>query len=581
MLLFWLGMAPAAAVEVLDPHGDVRWGFDGTVVPERINLLSVRLTNTSEKDYEGEVTLYKTRGLAERIGGRLTQPCFLARFTSRWVQFHPYVGSEGEQWILKVGRKVEDLTSPALEAPATVWLDGGDPGRPAGLKSFPEKLFPTTVAATDALSGIVLDHVPRWEPVKRQAFLDWLRRGGTVHLLRGDSGRHPVFTAELSVLNAPGPRFRVGAGLVVRHEETRRAMNTTLLSARGFPPQQLEEGEQFYHLKFEDTVFRRLQGLVRPQHSWALIYAVLLAYMVLVGPLNYLVGRKTRDFRLAGLVFLVGVLGFAGLLSFIGRRGQGERAVLHALSYARPLEGGTCDVTQWVNAFAVRGAHYTITHPATHNLYSTCQDDESVNATIRNGRGGAFKVDIPLYSSRCFLHRGRMKGHDLGVRVLTWKGKERLSELTLAVGPDFPQEIIEAWALHGETFHVMSLRDGRLEMDGRRGLKLQRFLASERLGMEVRYPAVTPWEDADKQKDAGKVFQGMVRPLIARAIGGTPDMRFCVPRASFPDNQVQLFVFAQSPEGFRQAGELRGRELGCVLYHLDLFRPEEPDGSGD
>ena len=40
---------------------------------------------------------------------------------------------------------------------------------------FPEDLFPLTGAALSGLGTVVLDHVPRWEPAKRQAFLDWLR----------------------------------------------------------------------------------------------------------------------------------------------------------------------------------------------------------------------------------------------------------------------------------------------------------------------------------------------------------------------------------------------------------------------
>ena len=122
-----------------------------------------------------------------------------------------------------------------------------------------------------------------------------------------------------------------------------------------------------------------------------------IAYAVLAGPVNLRAARKLADYRLRIALLLATVAGFALLFDLVGRRGQGEANVVHSLSYARAIDGDTYDVMQWVNVFAARGANYTITHAAPHNLYATGQDYESVNGLIESA-----KLDGLLSISRCF-----------------------------------------------------------------------------------------------------------------------------------------------------------------------------------
>jgi len=571
LLLLSVGSA-TAEVEV----GEVLWGFDGKVVPQRINLLSIRLVNRGSEAVEGPAVVFKARGLGGRLGAQLVQQCYLAPGTTRWVQFHPYVGSAHDEWRLSIGDREEELRDPTLSAPATVWLDPGDMGGQCGLKAFPENLFPTTVAATDGLCSVVLDHRPqRWQLARKTAFLDWLRRGGTLHLLSGDAGRPPIFSHDLSVLNTAGPRFRVGAGLVVRHQESRREMTLDLLAQRGFAPLKLAEKSGSFRT-FKDSIFEGLKGLVRPRHNWAAMYLALAVFMILAGPVNYLVGKKTRDFRITGVFFLVAVGGFALLLGYVGRRGHGEIPSAHTLSYARSLGGDTYDVTQWINAFAVRGARYAITHPATHNLYSTCQEAESVRGTILTGKAGFFEVDIPVCSSRAFLHRGKMKGHDMDLRVVEWPGEG--GKLVLAIGPGFPETVIEMWALYGGGFHRLRLQEGRLETSGGRGSEREGFLrAARERAQDIYDHGGGPWQSEDNRRPE-EVFRAMIRPLMAQCLGGADSPPF-VPTDPLSGDRVELFIFAPAPESFRLTAKGLGSELGYVLYHVDVFRPEKPYGS--
>ncbi|MEI9896554.1 MAG: hypothetical protein WDN28_22510 [Chthoniobacter sp.] len=132
-------------------------------------------------------------------GASYVQPIFLAPRTSRWVQFSvPGIHGMGAaelHWGSGAKESV-DVDGPANSGPpACVWLRDLDNPLTAGgaLKSFPDPLFPTSAVAAESLDAVVLDHVPNWEAARRDAFLDWVKLGGTVHLLPGTDGALPVF----------------------------------------------------------------------------------------------------------------------------------------------------------------------------------------------------------------------------------------------------------------------------------------------------------------------------------------------------------------------------------------------------
>ncbi len=568
--------ASAAAVEV----AEVRWGFDGSVVPERIGVLSLLLTNAEATAYDGVVTLHRTDGLGSRLGATHVEPCFVAPFTSRWVQFHPYVARGDEEWIVTLGKQQTRLRGPALGAPAAVCLRAPDDPfqRPGGLRSLPDNLFPTTLSATDGLASLVMDYAPLWEQPRRQALLDWLRRGGRLYLLRGQDGGYPGFAGELSVLNDPARRFRVGAGLVVRGDGARDKTDGVTLADAGLGPPVLESGDRASMWTLEDAVFQELGGLVRPEHNWTVIYISLALYMLLVSPINYIIGRKKAGFLRATLFFVAAVAGFAVLLSTLGRRGYGETSAVHSVSYARSLGGSAYDVTQWVNVFVRDGDYYKLTHQGDHNLYATCQGFERVNGVIRNGRQGEFLVDIPLFSSRSFLYRGKLEGPDLGVKVVRWGQEDGAEKVMLSTGEGFPLDVAEIWAFRDGRFYHTFHAGGRIgtTLDG--GSDISSFLSKERLQLGEPYLHGYGSRGGGGDKDPERALRGQMRTLIARAIGGTKDFRYYLGGSREGKDHVQLFIYANMPGTFAVAGRDLGREVGYVLYHLDVFKPEEADG---
>jgi hypothetical protein len=152
--------------------------------------------NPGPAPFDGALEL--AEGTIIQQGAPWRVACYLAPGTSRWVEFQPWIGSNTDslqvRW-LPTGN-TSDIDQPNFGAPATVVL--ADAGR-LGLtiktfKTFPDELFPRSVLATDGLACVVIDHAPRWQPGQRQAFRDWLWRGGTVFVLPAIDGGNVRFT---------------------------------------------------------------------------------------------------------------------------------------------------------------------------------------------------------------------------------------------------------------------------------------------------------------------------------------------------------------------------------------------------
>ena len=571
---WWIGLLLFAAVSVsaLEMQ-QVKWGFDGQVVPGRFNLLSVLVANPDATPFDGTVNFYKSRGLAERVGAVYKTPCYLSPLTTRWLQFYVYIDNQYDQWRVEWGRGPDDhhsIEPPKWGPPAHVLLSDSETplGAISAFKQFPEELFPPTVAATGGLDSLLLDHAPHWEPAKRQAFLDWLRAGGKVHLLMGADGRYPVFSDELGVLNSSLEQVRIGAGAVVRHAATARDIQIRDVQEGEVPPRQFKPGE--LPAQTADSFFRALAQLSQRRFNWELIYILAVAYAALVGPVNLRAGLKLADYRLRIALLLATIAAFALLFNFVGRRGQGEASIIHSLSYARAIEGDTYDVTQWINVFATRGAHYTITHAGPHNLYATGQDYEPVNGLIESGKDGRFVVDIPMFSRRAFLHEGKMKGANIPVKILTWDGAENLKQLVVTAGPDFAKHILEGWAVQGEQIYAMKFTKDGLEFGDSDRQSLQAFVSPS--GSQQFQVSYAPPQGSGVTDEEGQ-FRKCVKPLIVWSLG-TEDFTQINATSPAVNGRIQLFLFARSPESFCITGSGLGHEVGYVLYHFDLFKPE-------
>ncbi|MGB8170959.1 MAG: hypothetical protein WCF18_25880, partial [Chthoniobacteraceae bacterium] len=570
-LLFLAGRGWALEVR------ETRWGFDGKVVPGRLNLVSVLISNPGQATFDGVITLRETTGVGGGSGAPIVQPIFLSARSERWVQFAAFINAGYENFEIEWGRGSREhhaLMSATAGPPARVLLiDASNPfASGGGLKVFPDALFPTAVAATDGLDSVVLDYVPRWEAARREAFGDWVRRGGKVIVLPGANGQFPQFTEQLAALNISGTSAHVGAGTVLRVAAARRDAGERLFAEHGFPMLELKQGSPAVVYNLEQSLFQRLAQLTRPKIRWWLINSLTALYILVVGPAHYRWARRI-DYRLSigAFVGCVGVFGF--LFAAVGRRGYDEAQTVHSLSIARAIEPGRHDVTQWISAFATRGDLYRLTHLAPSNLYATVSS-EKINGQIINGKDGQFIADIPQYSSRQFVHRAVMPGAETSVTVENLEtGVEVLKSLVLKTGPAFPRDTIEIRARYREHFYLMERKGDRLELSANeRGQTFAAFLPQAAVQQAMNtFSSFAPGEEMATRTNEN--LRATLPLLYLRALDGRDFFSQGIDRGPQPADQLQLFIFMKSPESFRLQGEGFGGETGYVLYVQEVWKP--------
>jgi hypothetical protein len=549
--------ASASALEVQE----IKWGYNGKVLPGRLNPLYVRVYNPSDRPFEGTLVLSR-----QRAGGKMEQDVYVGPFGTRWVQFSPYVNSLGSwRLVWHNGKASISVTAPKKDSPCIVLLDQGDFLTGASkLPAHPASLFPASVSLTDPLDGVVLDHAPEWSPLQQQAFLDWLYLGGSVHLIKDRQGRYPAFVGPLQLLNDPLTSFSHGAGQIRRHDTTRRELTLAGLQQSGYAAPVLKPETSGYGRMPTTEIFAGLKSLVRVNHNWALIYFLIVVYMLIIGPGNYLFARKQRDYRRTIAFFVAAVTLFAVVFSLIGRRGYGERTTVNSMSYAKSLGDGQYDVTQWMNLFVTRGAYYTVTHPSTHGYYSTCQTEESVNARIRNGSDGQFVVDIPLYSSRPLYHRGKMKGPEMSVTATKWED----NEARFTVKGD-KLRLKQAWLRHGnriETLHI----DGRSLVAGgdhhsRKAQTIEQFSSTWRQENQNSFNYAGRRQEV---KDPSKVFTALLQPVVVQSTAIELNYTLDTIQRRGHKARADVYVVAETPHSFHYSDDTFGKETGYTVFHF-------------
>jgi len=547
----------------------VIWGFDNKVVPGYINPLSVRVFNDTPEPFDGELKLQR------RWGGQkptiLVQPIYVSPYTERWVQFPVYLAGAESAWTLTWGRRPGEslsLDTPRRGPPTRVILND-DSILGAGqikLPQFPAHLFPASVTALEGLHSVVMDSAPSWEPNRRGAFLDWLKLGGTLHLIHGPDGRYPTFAGELALLNGEQHRQRVGAGHIIRHERRRKAVTPDYLTKKGFRLPQLEQPNHTSLYRFDDSVFTKLRAQLKVEHNWALIHIIVFLYICLIGPpVNGVLAKRWKNHVRALLLFLAAVVGCGFLLGTVGRRGYGESNAVKSVAIARHIDDGNYDVWQWSILFSTRSRRYDVTHDSTHNAYSTGDSYMASHGEVRSGPAGCFRVNVPLFSSVSFLHRGKLPGPTWDLSVTDRKGEGKPDApppLKIEDGSfsEFPEDPIALWACYRGRYYVLSREDDLLIARGY-GQKAGRFDTSHGFGKNDEWPC---------EKD--------VRLLIARAARLKGSLKMGIVGRTADPALIRVFVMTRAPETFRVSTPGFKDQDGYVLYEHAVVRDGQEQG---
>lgn len=586
-VMWLLSLMPAVArLEVRNP----RWGFGGKPTLGTFNLLSVEVRNTGGNAFDGVLTLQHEGGFSS--AAPLQQQVFLAPGTTRWVQFSPYIASNYKpDYVLSWGRErdesinvdntqVERVTGP----PAVVILADPETVRTARLAVFPESMFPVTVSSTDSLHAVILDHVPRFQPPQSQAFIDWLRLGGLVHLVPSATGEYPKFEGPLAPLNIEGSKGRVGAGTVVKHPWPAGEVTPAQLATAGYrvPEEKPNTGNQNDNDRYrrhgdvtfsDSSLFQTLAGVTKPKIAWWLIYLLTGVYVIIIGPVFFVI--RKRDYRLLLGGFLATVALFAWIFTVIGRRGYGESQVCHSLAVARVLGDGRFEVTHWSHAFATSGDEYRLEYPGASHLYASLgMDGERVRGHVVTGKESHFLADIPLFSFRNFLHRGVMAGDGPVIQMASLDpGKSNWEQAArFTVSGKIPGEIVRAVMQVGGSFYRLSSSGAEWKVSDSGSSDIGALYGRWSSNDGYSHGYYGRYESSEEAKARLRE----AAPALAQRIGAEPSR---VPRffgRPIPDRTARLYLYTSAPDTFRMSGNNFTTGENFVLYVQDFALPERP-----
>jgi hypothetical protein len=170
-----LGTVPVVSAPRLVVE-DTLWGFDGTVVPGRFGTLHAWVRNHGKDPFEGVIRLSRVGFAGAEQGLPLVVACYIAAGTERGVEFVVRVEDlSAATWELSWDEPRAmraSIQAPRQGAPATVILERGRfrPVQRSQFRGFAEERFPPSVAMTEALGAVILDHAPVFEEVRARLY---------------------------------------------------------------------------------------------------------------------------------------------------------------------------------------------------------------------------------------------------------------------------------------------------------------------------------------------------------------------------------------------------------------------------
>jgi len=559
------------------------WDFGDASPGDQIGLVSVLLRNDAPEPFEAPVELSPSfRGLGSS-GTVLVEQVFIAPNSSRWVQFYPYRPSHMVEWVITCGRR-ERFDLPAVKTistytnnetakrPMVAWLVGDNQASSArgAVPTFPAELFPATVTATNGLHVAILNEDPRWDQPRRVAFLQWLHRGGILHLYHGVDGAFPTFGGELAVLNNDSPTQQVGQGNIIRHAQSIGGVKLAdIVPDRPKVEKSAQEIEQMRYNNYgyvsyfsNDEIFRRLRELVAPQHQWPLIWLASIVYLLLIFPGGYLLGRAKRDFRLVMGLQIGSALLFTVLFSIIGARGYNETSRNLGIGVARPVGSNQWELASWNNVFATSGGDYSISFPKSGGIFATGVDSgQSLRGLINNGAEGKYLVDIPPYSSCTFLSQSIIEQPGIDMQITNWD-PENPRRLECQVNSGWPADASRAFVYYDKIFYTMTHDSGKLTV-------LQTTSPND------NQHSFRPWggrfDRQDPEEDSAVWLNRRLLELeqeIASTIGPRR-----IQNGERIDDKAIVLIPAPMPETAYPNSGVTGKPAGRILYCLDLKVP--------
>jgi hypothetical protein len=556
--------APASALDV----DGFEWGYDGHVVQMSFNLLTIKVRNNSPTPFEGNILLQEGNAVTRTDLPLVERQLYIEPYGQRSLQFFPYVTEAWAEYTLVWGKREEEsytvakqTNAPLRSGPrAVVFLRDAATSRQLRTKlpTFDEADFPISAAGMDSLKGIVLDHVPRWDPLRMQALRDWIGAGGRLYVLKMETGQYPQFPAPLEALNEPSDLVAVGNGQVLHRAIKTSEINDDFVSSVGIsrrPDDGNNPGYNDYQYRSQtsDSIARLLRGLTRPDHNWALIYFLSFIYLLVVFPGCWLLGRRRADFRISYPALLGAVFLFSMAFKTVGQRGYGEQTAWNAVGTVRRVAPGRFLTESFSNAFVTSGGMYAFKHAGEGQIYSSGGSNDTRRGECFNRPNAGIEIEIPPFSSQTFLHTGVVSAPDFNVDFKKAQEGGIGVDLEVELTGKIPT-IHSMHAVYGNQ-HIALVRSGNVLTSSGPLTALSSYSQSMNTGYN-------PYQTT--QTDPSSIYLSADLPLLVRDVWLATEVRNNDLR--LPDHVVRVYLYADMPGDFLEVTGGPEKRQGRALY---------------
>lgn len=588
------------------------WAFNGKIQPGQFNPLSILIDNGTSDAIDGQFLLQKSSGLISAAGTVYQQTAFIGPTGRRWIQFYPYVPEDFQtKWqlrlldnqtgkMIRLGQIQQSSAAPpnlkktrASELVQAIVLLPRDSGAkvPSNLKRYPEEIFPPYVTATAALHSVFLDHSPDWEEPRQKAFMDWVRLGGNVHILKASNGQYPKFADLLTNLDQPLTRFNVGLGRVHKRDVRLRDLSESAAEKAirngitfdrrlqvGLTSEELEDIEDQQELinssptSLDMHMFQQMQERTQPEHNWLLIFFLAIVYILLIFPGCYLLSKNRQLHFLTTYAAVAGLsLVFSLIFLFIGQRGYGESTWLQTLAVAKVADNGDLAVQQWNTLFVTGGDQYQILAADSQALLTAGVTGDNTVARVVPGKAASTSVRIPPYSAQSLNSARYLKGDPWNLTIIEQQAQaEQLIRLTIQTDDSFlpVDNRNRFYAVSGN--HIYTLKydasNKRLNLFGSRR-SVSDFC---RVTSDFRFMG---WGQRNQQIDPAKkdeIYLDETAPSMVHRSLLTDHVT--APSYLFvPPDRIRLLALALLPKELDLQVSAEARHTGWILYTRDLI----------
>ncbi|MFN9718541.1 MAG: hypothetical protein ACK58L_07600 [Planctomycetota bacterium] len=588
---------------------DVIWGFDDRVIQGQFVPVSILVDNLSGETFEGKLTLNCVQGMLNEVGGDLEKEFFISGTSRQWVQFYPHISDSAATWNLtlktsdqeirfdpipksrrlfepefnnKFVRKPERMTAVILDSSAKISRI------PTSIKHMPEEIFPPYATATHGLYAMFLDHHPDWDVPRQEACMGWLRRGGRLHLLKDSNNQQIRFSGAMAPLNEPNPEFRVGHGMVTRHDYQREnlpdAVANQILTQQLPDPDQEETAEELAAARqFRASAlapsaaefFEGLRSLTASEHNWFLLTLLALMYVGVLFPGSWILSKQPRlPFYTTYAAIGAGVLLFSLIFLFFGRRGYGESTAMNSLMVARHEGDGRWDVRGMSQVFVTTANTYSVEDNGHETLLASGSDFERVSGTFVSGNSAKFTGLLPPFSGQPILSQRRVEIDDWELRITDFsQSSSQLTKLTIETSRHFPSgSQVTCRILHGRILHSAAYDSSkRLLTLGSMAQKLRSFDTRSQSDATKAWnwgsgtPPMNSVPDTQPLEDPRlELFRQAESDLLVKSL--QDDFVDDLDRYEMPPGEIRLLVYAPIPTSMDLPFSAEAKRDGRVLF---------------